>query len=117
MSIYDGGQTNPTPTEQEQLDAFEAAHPNCDACEEASCLDKTCRDCSLPLAQPIRDDKGIIGYVHDDCRAHYTCLSLRDAILNSLMTRAGFVITTLIASERANNMSVALCEMFKVELR
>jgi hypothetical protein len=100
-----------------ELQAALDAHPNCDACEEASCLDKTCRDCSLPLAQPIRDDKGIIGYVHDDCRAHYTCLSLRDAILNSLMLRACAEINALTASERANNMSVALCEMFKVELR
>ena len=113
---YDGGQTNPIPTEQDHIDAFNDAHPNCDSCEEASCLDKTCRDCSLPLAQPIRDEKGIIdGYVHDDCRAHYTVISVRDQIKHT-MTRQGFEMDLKMLAA-INNLAPALCEMFKVELR
>ena len=115
--MNDGGQSTPMPTEREQLDAFNDAHPNCLSCEDAACLDKTCRDCSLPLASEVRDDGRVTGYVHDDCRAHYTALAVRDAIVASLMQRTGAEINELTASERANNCAIALCEMFDVRLR
>ena|ERR1700690_1107879 len=111
--IYDGGQTNTVPTEADVTEAFHDAHPNCLDCDEVGCIDLGCMDCLLDKAQEAEG----VGYVHDSCRDHYTVISVRNAVAAALLVRNGSEISTGVATERANNIAMILCEQFDVRLK
>ena len=101
---------------------FNRTHLECDVCSETVCSRNTdgtsdCPGCDHEMGEFICDDMGPVSCVHDDCRAQYVTLAVRDAIKESLMVRVGFEINSMTASERANNLAVSLMELFKIEIK
>jgi hypothetical protein len=106
-----------------ESDDFARRHQEClaecshgDVCVSEPDGVNDCR-CGGSEGQPVDDGKGVLGFVHDQCRAHFTTLYVRDTILASLMRRAGVEINVLTAGERANNLAMELVELFDIKLK
>jgi hypothetical protein len=100
---------------------YDAQHPDCEWCKESTCAEnddgtRDCSNCEHDAGEPIKDDHGVIGYVHPGCREQYISELLVCEIVSALMVRKPLGLDTWV-NERARNLAARLQVGFKIGLK